>query len=213
MMEERLSAFLASVEEYAPEYLRELRSAAEEEGVPIIRRDMERLLTVLLAMTHPRKILEIGTGVGYSALVMREYAPEAEEILTVEDFAPRQKKAEQNIRKADQNGTIRLIKREAEGVIRTLPEGEMDFIFLDAAKGQYPVLLPELKRVLRVGGTLLTDNVLFGDAVLESRFLSPRRDRPIHKRMREYLRELLTDASFRTTVLSLGDGAAVSVKL
>lgn len=211
--EERLSVFLDSLSPAVPEYLAKFEKEARENGVPIIRKEAQRLLRVLLAEKRPETILEIGTAVGYSAVFMKEYAPSLKELITIENYEPRIKEARDRIQSADPEGVIELREGDAEEVIKTLPSDRFDFVFLDAAKGQYPVLLPEIHRVMKKGAMLLTDNVLFQDGVLESRFVVTRRDRTIHKRMREYLSALMDDVYFRSTVLEVADGVAISVKL
>ncbi len=211
--EERLSVFLDSISPALPEYLEEFEREARNEGVPVIRKEAQRFLRLLLAIVHPERILEIGTGTGYSAVFMKEYSPSLKELITIENYKPRIKEAGKRIREMDPESVISLREGDAEEVIRTLSDEWFDLVFLDAAKGQYPALLPEIKRVLKKGAVLYTDNVLFQDEVLESRFVVTRRDRTIHKRMREFLRALMDDVNFRSTVMEIADGVAVSVKL
>ena len=211
--EERLSVFLDSISERPPEHLEQFETEAKEMGVPIIRKEAQRFLKVMLAMKRPETVLEIGTGIGYSAVFMKEYAPSIKELVTVENYEPRIKEAGERIRRADPEGIITLREGDAEEVLKTLPESYFDLVFLDAAKGQYPMLLPEIHRVMKKGAVLLTDNVLFQDAVLESRFVVTRRDRTIHKRMRAFLGTLMDERSFRSTVLTIADGVALSIKL
>lgn len=209
---ERLRIFLdaAASEDTGP--LGELEKEALEERVPIIRTDTRRLLRVLLAMKRPERILEVGTGTGFSALYMEACAPEVQEIVTIEQFPQRIEKAEAHFAQYDTEKKIRLRKGDAAALLPELPAETFDFLFLDAAKGQYGSFLPELLRVLLPGGVLVADNVLQDGTVLESRFAVTRRDRTIHARMRDFLREILQDEALTTTVLPVGDGVSVSVR-
>ena len=161
-------------------------------------------------MKAPERILEIGTATGYSALVMYTYSPAPCEIITIEREAERAAQARQNFERfgADR---IRLLEGDAAQILPELT-GTFDLIFLDAAKGQYIRFLPELIRLLPPGGILLTDNCLKEGEILESKFAVTRRNRTIHKRMREYLTAISSDERLRTVLLETGDGAAISVR-
>ena len=119
--------------------------------------------------------------------------------------------ARENFRRAGKEEQITLIEGDAADVLKTL-EGPYDFIFMDAAKGQYIHFLPEIMRLLPPGGCLVSDNVMQDGDVIESRFAVERRNRTIHARMREYLYELKHHPELETSVIPLGDGVAVSVK-
>ena len=106
---------------------------------------------------------------------------------------------------------ITLIEGDATEVLPTL-EGPFDFVFMDAAKGQYINFWPEIKRLTKDGGIIVTDNVLQDGDIIESRYAITRRNRTIHKRMRDYLYELTHDKGYTTTILPLGDGVSISVK-
>ena len=161
-------------------------------------------------MTKPKKILEVGTAVGFSALLMSEYAPQAS-ITTIEKFEQRIIQAKENFAKAGKQSVITLLEGDAAQILKTL-DSEYDFIFMDAAKGQYIHFLPEVMRLLMSGGTLVSDNVLQDGDVVESRFAVTRRNRTIHSRMREYLWELKHRPDLETVVLPIGDGVTVSTK-
>ena len=162
-------------------------------------------------MHKPRKVLEIGTAVGFSALLMSAYLPEGGHITTIENYEKRIPIARENFRQAGKEGMISLIQGDALAVMKELTEA-YDLIFMDAAKGQYIHYLSEAVRLLAPGGILVSDNVLQGGDVLESRFAVERRDRTIHSRMREYLYELKHHDQLQTSILPLGDGVALSVK-
>lgn len=142
---------------------------------------------------------------------MCEYAPENCRLVTIENYEKRIIAAKENFRRAGREEQITLMEGDALEVLGGL-EGEFDFVFMDAAKAQYIRYLPEVLRLLEEGGVLVTDNVLQGGDVFESRFAVERRDRTIHARMREYLYELKHNDELVTSILPLGDGVAVSVK-
>ena len=180
-------------------------------SVPIIRREMQSFLKVLLLLQKPMRILEVGTAVGFSALLMSEYAPAECRITTIENYEKRIPIARENFRRAGREQQITLIEGDAAEVLKDL-DGTYDFIFMDAAKGQYIHYLPDVLRLLADGGCLVSDNVMQDGDVIESRFAVERRNRTIHARMREYLYELKHREELTTSILPLGDGAAVSVK-
>lgn len=209
--EERIDSFIESMEEADPPFLQLLEKEASEDGVPIIRPRTKGLLRFMIEMASPMKILEVGTAVGYSALVMDYYAPEGCHITTIEKLEERIEKARENFEKYGASERITLLEGDAGDILPSLT-GPFDLIFMDAAKGQYIHFLPQAKRLLKKGGLLISDNILQEEEVLESRFAVTRRNRTIHKRMREYLRAITSDPDYRTLVLELGDGTAVSLK-
>ena len=184
--------------------LEEIEKEALESFVPIIRTETKSLLKVLLTLAKPVRILEVGTAVGYSALVIQTYAPENCKITTIENYKKRIPIARANFVRAGKESDITLIEGDALEVMKELT-GSYDFIFMDAAKGQYVHYLPEAMRLLIPGGLLVSDNVLQDGDVINSRFAVERRNRTIHSRMREYLFELKHREDL--------DGVAVSVKL
>ena len=210
--DERLTAFINSLDTGNPAYLNELEKEARETNVPIIRTETQSLLRTLIAVNRPERILEVGTAVGFSALCMSEYAPEGCQITTIEKYEKRIPVALENFRRFGKNGCIQLLAEDAAVALKKL-KGSYDFIFMDAAKGQYMNFLPDVLRLLRTGGLMVSDNVLQDGDILESRYAVTRRDRTIHARMREYLYELKHNPLLVTSVLPVGDGVAVSVKV
>ncbi len=207
---ERISVFAESLHAEEIPQLRELERKALEGGVPIIRPHTRGLIQCLLEILSPSRILEVGTAVGYSALVMYRYAPGPCEIVTIEREKERAEEARRNFAGFGAEG-ITLLEGDAAQILPEL-QGSFDFIFMDAAKGQYVRFLPDVIRLLRPGGVLLSDNVLKEGEILESKFAVTRRNRTIHKRMREYLSAVSRDPRLRTVLLETGDGAALSVK-
>ncbi len=211
VVEERLVTYINSLETGNTEILDEIEREALRSDVPIIRKEMQTFLKVFLAMKRPARILEVGTAVGFSAILMAEYNPGACEIITIENYEKRIPIARENFKRAGKESVITLLTGDAKAVLPTIEE-PFDFIFMDAAKGQYIHFLPEVLRLLKSGGTLISDNVLQDGDIIQSRFAVTRRNRTIHKRMREYLYTLTHHEELTTAVLPIGDGITVSVK-
>ena len=209
--EERISTFISSFDTGNTPFLEELEQYAKKTDVPIIRPQVQNLLKLLLAMKEPKTILEVGTAIGFSALLMSEYGPRDCHITTIEKYEVRIPIARENFKKAGKEKEITLIEGEATQILKELT-GPYDMIFMDAAKGQYIHFLPDILRLLPTGGILVSDNVLQDGDVLQSRYAVTRRDRTIHSRMREYLYELKHHEGLQTDILPIGDGVAVSVK-
>ncbi len=193
--------------------LEKVKSEALEGGIPIIRPSVCGLLRFLMGYVKPAKILEVGTAVGFSALLMHEYALGAQ-ITTIENYEPRLIKARENFSKyaGDDKPGITLLEGDAEKILPTLKSGEYDFIFLDSAKAQYITFLPELIRLLTPGGMLVSDNCLQDGDVIESRYAVRRRDRTIHDRMRMYLSEVASNPQLKSAILPMADGVTISYK-
>lgn len=211
IVEERLVTYLHSLETENSEILEKIEQEALAAYVPIIRKEMQSFLKVLLRIKKPLRILEVGTAVGFSAILMSEYMPEACRITTIENYEKRIPIARENFKRAGKEDQITLIEGDAMEVLKEL-EGPYDFIFMDAAKGQYIAYLAEIMRILAPEGILVSDNVLQDGDIIESRFAVERRDRTIHSRMREYLYTLKHHSELETSILPLGDGVALSVK-
>jgi predicted O-methyltransferase YrrM len=209
--ETRLAVFLQSMKKEEDVFLERIRQEARAEAVPIIRDEMADLMLFLMRLLRPERVLEVGCAVGYSAILMAKSLPDTAHITTIENYEKRIPVARQNIAEAGLAERITLIEGDAGEVLPGLSEA-FDFIFMDAAKAQYITWLPEVLRLLKPGGVLVTDNVLQEGDLLESRFAVTRRNRTIHARMREYLYALKNTAGLTTTILNVGDGAALSLK-
>ncbi len=210
--EERISTFIHSLDTGNTPFLDELEQYAVRENVPIIRPQVQSLLRLLLAVRKPVNILEVGTAIGFSALLMSEYGPEECRITTIEKYEKRIPLAKENFRRAGKQDQITLLEGDALELLKELT-GPYDFIFMDAAKGQYIYFLPDILRLLASGGLLVSDNVLQDGDILESRYAVTRRNRTIHSRMREYLYELKHNDLLQTDILPVGDGVTVSVRI
>ena len=211
IVEERLVDYLHSLETENSEILEQIEREALNDGVPIIRKEMQSFLKVLLRIKKPLNILEVGTAVGFSAILMSEYVAENCKITTIENYEKRIPVARDNFKRAGKEAQITLIEGDAMEVLKGL-EGSYDFVFMDAAKGQYIAYLPEVLRILSPEGILVSDNVLQNGEIIESRFVVERRDRTIHSRMREYLYTLKHHEELETSILPLGAGVALSIK-
>lgn len=211
IIDERMAAFIDSLDKGNTLFLDEIEKNALAEQVPVIRKSMQSLLKFLIALTKPKNILEVGTAVGFSALLMDEYSPAGCHITTIENYQKRITTARENFKRAGAEERITLLEGDAMELLEGL-EGSYDLIFMDAAKGQYINFLPDVLRLLPQGGILISDNVLQEGDIIESRFAVTRRNRTIHTRMRDYLYELKHNTWLETVVLPVGDGVAVSMK-
>lgn len=211
IVDERMSAFIDSLDTGNTPFLDEIEREAKKTNVPIIRTQTQSLIKFLLAMHKPMSILEVGCAIGFSALLMSEYAPAGCRITTIEKYEKRIPIARENFKRGGREESITLLEGDAADILKELT-GTYDFIFMDAAKGQYIHFLPELLRLMPVGGILLSDNVLQDGDVIESRFAVTRRNRTIHSRMRDYLYEIKHHQELETVILPVGDGVTISVK-
>ncbi|MBE5870241.1 MAG: O-methyltransferase [Lachnospiraceae bacterium] len=211
IVNERFVGYINSLERGNPAYLDELEQYALAENVPIIRKEMQSFLKTLIVMNKPMQLLEVGTAIGFSALLMSEYMPKGAHITTIEKYEKRIPIARENFQKYGKEECITLLEGDAMEILQTL-EGRFDFIFMDAAKGQYIHFLPQVLRLLKEGGVLVSDNVLQDGDIIESKYAITRRNRTIHTRMRDYLYTLKNHEQLETAILPLGDGVALSVK-
>ena len=211
IVDERMVTYIRSLEVPESAVIEAIEQEALRDRVPIIRKEMQSFLKVLLMIKRPMRILEVGAAVGFSSILMSEYMPEGGHITTIENYDKRIPIARANFKRAGKEEQIDLIEGDALEVMHGL-EGPYDLIFVDAAKGQYIHYLPEGRRLLGTDGVLVSDNVLQEGDIIESRFAVERRNRTIHSRMREYLYELKHHDQLQTSIIPLGDGVALSVK-
>lgn len=211
IVDERLVTYINSLDTGNTEILDQIEKEAIAAYVPIIRKEMQSFLKLLLAMQKPMRILEVGTAVGFSAILMAQYAPADCKIVTIENYEKRIPVAKENFKRAGKDEQITLLEGDAMQILPTLL-GEFDMIFMDAAKGQYINFMPDILRLLKSGGVLVSDNVLQDGDIIESHYVVERRNRTIYKRMREYMYELTHNEGLVTAVLPVGDGITVSAK-
>lgn len=193
-------------------FLEEIEADARRNHVPIVKPETKNLLKLLVLMQKPKRILEVGAAVGFSSLYMNSYQPEDGTIVTIERNEKRIQKAKENIKAAKKEDSITLLEGDAIAILKDL-SGDFDFIFVDAAKGQYIHFLDDVLRLLAPGGLLVSDNVLQDGDIAKSRYAIERRDRTIHKRMRDYLYTIKNHEELETTILPVGDGVAISLKV
>ncbi|MCB6285472.1 O-methyltransferase [[Clostridium] scindens] len=211
IVDERMVTYIHSLETPEEPIIEQIEQEAKKTFVPIIRKETQSFLKVLLLMKKPVRVLEVGTAIGYSAILMSHYLPKDGRITTIEKYEKRIPIARENFSRAAVADRITLLEGDALEIMKSLEE-PFDFIFMDAAKGQYIHYLPEAIRLLAPEGVLMSDNVLQDGDVIESRFAVERRNRTIHSRMREYLYELKHNERLQTSILPLGDGVALSIK-
>ena len=211
IVDERLVTFINSFDCGNTEILNQIEKEAIDTYVPIIRKEMQSFLKTLLAIKKPARILEVGTAIGFSAILMAEYNPAECQITTIENYEKRIPIARANFERAGKDGQITLLEGDAAEVLKELEE-PFDFIFMDAAKGQYVHFMPDVLRLLKEDGILVSDNVLQDGDIIESRYVVTRRNRTIHKRMRDYLYQLTHHEELVTSILPIGDGITVSVR-
>ena len=214
IVNERLVTYLDSLTWQIPEPMQELEQWALQKEVPIIRRSMQSLLLFMLRLRQPKHVLEIGTAVGFSALLMRsELLPDAT-LDTIEKVPARIWDAKENFAKYPQGDKIRLLEGDAADILAALvrEQKQYDFIFMDAAKSQYIAILPDVLRLLKTDGILITDNVLQEGEIVESRYAVTRRNRTIYERMREYIYAVTHSPELVTSIIPIGDGITLSIK-
>ena len=190
--------------------LSEMYTYAQENDVPIIRREARDFLKTLLAILKPDRILEIGTAIGYSAIVMAE-AANGSVIDTCELDSERIEEARGFIKRAGMESRIIIHEGDAVESLEKMVGSKYDLVFIDAAKAQYGVYMDLVLPLCNEGAVIVCDNILADGDVLESHFLVEKRDRTIHDRMRDFLYSIKNDNRLETAILSVADGMAVSV--
>ena len=208
---ERATDYIRSLELPGSTLCEEIQKDALAGDVPIIRPETASFLLFLISLKKPLSILEVGTAVGYSAIRMSEVMPAGATITTIEKYPPRIEEAKRNFARAPRGCDITLLEGDAADILKTLDK-PYDLIFMDAAKGQYIHFLEDVLRLLAPDGVLVSDNVLQDGDVAKSRYAIERRDRTIHKRMRDYLYTIKNHPLLETTILPVGDGVAISIK-
>lgn len=211
IVNERIVTYINSLDKGDSKICEEVEKEALRDEVPIIRQEMGNLLKVLIRTKQPKRILEVGTAVGYSAILMSENMPSDCTITTIEKYDKRIPVAKENFIRAGISDRVTLLEGDATDILKELKE-PYDLIFMDAAKGQYINFFEDIMRLLNEGGLLISDNVLQEGDIVESRFGVTRRNRTIHSRMREYMYVLTHDDRLETSIVPIGDGTALSVK-
>ena len=208
ILDERLTTYMNSLAKDNTEALQEIEREALDTFVPIIRKETQEYLKLMLSIVKPKRILEVGAAVGFSSILMATYNPVDCTIDTIENYEPRIPIAKANFIRASLDDRITLYEGDAMEILPKL-KGPYDFIFMDAAKGQYPLFFPHIRPLMHSGTVMITDNVLQDGDILESHFAVVKRNRTIHKRVRDYLYELSKDEDFVFDLLPIGDGLCV----
>jgi predicted O-methyltransferase YrrM len=208
--EEYIEEYIQSILPENESYLKELELYAEENHVPIVQREVAQLLKVLLKIHRPKNILEIGTAIGYSALIMASSTDEVCKITSIERRADMVDIAIKNINNTKYKDRIKVLHGEADEILSKLDE-KYDFIFLDAAKGQYLEFFNQCMDLLNTKGVIASDNVLFKGMVASDK-LVVRRKKTIVKRLREYLRYINYLEGYISCVIPIGDGVALTYR-
>ncbi|MDE5778297.1 MAG: O-methyltransferase [Lachnospiraceae bacterium] len=211
IVDERITSFICSMGSDEEGIIGEIEREAVADGVPIVRKETREWLKTILLIKRPLRVLEVGAAVGFSAIYINQFLPDEAHITTIEKWEPRIDKAKQNFERAHVTDRITLLEGDALDWLKRLDES-FDFIFMDAAKGQYINFLPYVVRLLARDGILVSDNVLQDGEILDSKYIVERRNRTIHTRMREYLYALKNHEALETSIIPLGDGVALSVK-
>ena len=189
------------------EELRKIKEKALEEHIPIIMDDTLEVIDKILKELKPKKILEIGTAVGYSAMCFSEYLEEKGTIDTIERDEERVKQAKENIVKVEVEEKINILEGDAVEILPTLNK-KYDMIFIDAAKGKYPFFLKEALRMLNQNGVILADNILYKGYVMSD--YNKHKQRTAVRNLREYIAEVTENPSLETEILEVGDGLAIT---
>jgi predicted O-methyltransferase YrrM len=207
-----ITKYLNAIKQEEAPLIRTMRQYATANKVPIIRYEVQQFLEMLIPFAKPMKILEIGTAIGFSSIIMGQNMPEGGTITTIERWENMVDIAKKNIAEASLEHQINIIYGDAVDILGELDE-QYDLIFMDAAKGQYIHFLPDCLKLLKPNGLLLSDNVLQDGFVAKSKWSIPRRQRTIHKNMRQYLYTITHHPQLKTSILPVADGLTMSCKL
>lgn len=209
-MDDQTTFFINEILPVETGFEKELRDYASEHRVPILRRDAAAFLRTLVSLKKPSRILEVGTAIGYSAILMSKSSPESH-IDTVEIDADSVVLARQNIKKAGAENQIRVIAGDGNEVLAALTK-PYDMIFMDAAKGQYIHLYDDAMRLLNKDGLLVCDNCIFYGKVLDKPENAPHKHRTIVANLRAFLEKMMNDSALDASLLDVGDGMAIACK-
>lgn len=211
LVENYIQEYLDNLQPLCEGELGELQKYAYEKEIPIIPKDVVQLLGIILGLVKPVKILEIGMAVGFSASFMTGYLQEGGHLTTIDRYDVMIKQAKENFKRLGVEDKVTILEGNANDILPELNE-EYDFIFMDAAKGQYIQILPDVLRLLKKGGIIMADDILQEGRVAQGYEEVPRRQRTIHKRMNEFLYEITHNPKLKTSILTIGDGVALIQK-
>ncbi len=213
IVDTRIREYINSLDRGNDDFLEGIRKDAVSNDVPIIRREMENFLKVVLLEKKPKKILEIGAAVGYSSLLMSQYIDSESTITTIENYDKRIPIAKKNFEDGGKSHQISLLEGDALEILKSMnyDDGPFDFVFIDAAKGQYSLYLEQIMRLLAKDAIIIADNVLQDGDIVESKYVIERRNRTIHERMREFLYYMTHNENLVTSIIPIGDGITYSI--
>ena len=189
------------------EELEKIKQKALEEHIPIIMDDTLQVVDKILTEIKPKRILEIGTAVGYSAICFSEYLEPNGKIDTIERDEERISEAKINIEKVGVSDKINIYAGDAVEILPKLNE-KYDVVFIDAAKGKYPFFLKEALRMIKPSGVILADNILYKGYVVSD--YNKHKQRTAVRNLREYVKEVTENPNIETEILEVGDGLAIS---
>lgn len=204
-----VSEYIRSLEQSEDELLIEMEQYAVENAVPIIEVEVARFLEFLVALKKPKRILEIGTAIGYSSIIMKRAYPKAK-ITTIEIDEKNFLKAKEFVKRANFESDIDIIFADANDALDFIAD-QYDLIFMDAAKGQYISFFEKSIDKLKKEGILISDNILFRGLVAKEKN-KVRRNNTIVRRLKDFLEIITNDENFRTTIIPIDDGMAISYK-
>jgi predicted O-methyltransferase YrrM len=211
MVSNEIQEYIVQLRKPLPSYVAEMELYAKEHHVPIMDAvSMEAMLNIL-QLRKPKRILEIGTAIGYSAIRMALSLQDCE-IITIERDEERFQLAKKNISEAGLTDRIKVFEGDALEVVQEVQdEGPFDALFIDAAKGQYKRFYDIYAKHVQVGGIIISDNVLFRGLVAEEEVVE-KRFRSMVKKLKQYNMFLMEHPDYHTTIYPIGDGIAVSIK-
>ncbi len=205
---EEVQQYLISKMSLNSDKLEELRLKSEIDNVPIIHKDVENFLKLLIKMKSMNSVLEIGAAVGYSALMFSEVIPNGK-ITTIERYEKMFIKANENILNFDKKEQIEIIFGNATDVLKNEIKGKYDLVFIDAAKSHYREFFELSLEHLNEGGIIVSDNVLFKGRIVNDKYVE-RRNKTITRNMRNYL-EFINQSPYFSTILPIGDGLSITM--
>jgi len=212
LVENYIHEYLENLQPFCEGELGQLQKTSYEKEVPIIPKDVVQFLGVVLSIVKPKKILEIGMAVGFSASYMTGFLQEGGHLTTIDRFDVMIKQAKENFKRLGVEDKVTILEGNANDILPTLDE-QYDFIFMDAAKGQYIQILPDVLRLLKKGGVIIADDILQEGRVAQAYEEVPKRQRTIHKRMNEFLNEITNNPKLKSSILTIGDGVAFIQKI